>query len=92
MKINIKQISRHLKHRSHRIHLFLLDENGGMCLYPNRKTQLVVKRIFEGKRTSMQAFLRLIEQDAALQSKTGRGIMETVNPIMPAASDKEDAH
>lgn len=95
MKVKITLIQ--LKQLSRRVFLVFEDKSGSMD-YPaeqvrraKKKTEFIVRRVFSGKRTATQAFLSLIEQDAALRSETGRGIMEPVNPIMPAASDKEVA-
>lgn len=93
--MQIKTYLKQLKALFHRVATVFKDKNGSME-YPvkrvKRKTTFVVKRMFSGKRTASQAFLSLIEQDAALHSETGGGIMEPVNPIMPAASDKEVAN
>ncbi|MFT8889842.1 MAG: hypothetical protein ABF904_13665 [Ethanoligenens sp.] len=89
MKVKITLVQ--LQQISHRIFLIFKDKSGSMEYPVRKKTTFVVKRVFSGERTATQAFLSLIEQDAALHSERGRGIMEPVNPIMPAASDKEVA-
>lgn len=93
--MQIKAYLKQLKALFFRAAAVFRDRSGSME-YPvkriKRKTTFVVKRVFSGKRTASQAFLSLIEQDAALHSETGGGIMEPVNPIMPAASDKEVAN
>ncbi len=93
--MNFKNYSVQLKTLFFSVFAVFKDKSGSMG-YPvkrvRRKTTFVVKRIFSGKRTASQAFLSLIEEDAALHSETSGGIMEPVNPIMPAASDKEVAN